>query len=181
MCVPVLSLLCALCRSSTVQSRQAQACYTQAECLISPATCPSKRQKQAAVPVMQHLPFSLCLKPPATCPTNRLTHGVVLCCRSKLSSVCWNSYVKSNLICSDYEGVVQLWDVGQQTETMTFEEHAKRVWSVDFSQVHWCAGVYCGSTLDHSSLLPENGCEHAVKTLHRQSKKLWTGSSCLPA
>ncbi|DBA80664.1 TPA: hypothetical protein ACH3X1_007907 [Trebouxia sp. C0004] len=54
--------------------------------------------------------------------------------RSKLSSVCWNSYVKSNLICSDYEGVVQLWDVSQQAETMTFEEHAKRVWSVDFSQ-----------------------------------------------
>lgn len=54
--------------------------------------------------------------------------------RSKLSSVCWNSYVKSNLICSDYEGVVQLWDVSQQSETMTFEEHAKRVWSVDFSQ-----------------------------------------------
>ncbi|KAL3155957.1 hypothetical protein ABBQ32_012949 [Trebouxia sp. C0010 RCD-2024] len=53
--------------------------------------------------------------------------------RSKLSSVCWNSYVKSNLICSDYEGVVQLWDVSQQTETMAFEEHAKRVWSVDFS------------------------------------------------
>ena len=43
--------------------------------------------------------------------------------------------MKSNLICSDYEGVVQLWDVGQQTETMTFEEHAKRVWSVDFSHV----------------------------------------------
>ena len=56
-------------------------------------------------------------------------------CRSKLCSVCWNSYVKSNLICSDYEGVVQLWDVNQQTETMTFEEHAKRVWSVDFSHV----------------------------------------------
>lgn len=43
--------------------------------------------------------------------------------------------MKSNLICSDYEGVVQLWDVSQQSETMTFEEHAKRVWSVDFSQV----------------------------------------------
>ncbi len=43
--------------------------------------------------------------------------------------------MKSNLICSDYEGVVQLWDVSQQTETMTFEEHAKRVWSVDFSHV----------------------------------------------
>jgi len=45
--------------------------------------------------------------------------------------------VKSNLICSDYEGVVQLWDVSQQAETMTFEEHAKRVWSVDFSQVSY--------------------------------------------
>ena len=43
--------------------------------------------------------------------------------------------MKSNLICSDYEGVVQLWDVSQQTETMAFEEHAKRVWSVDFSHV----------------------------------------------
>ena len=62
------------------------------------------------------------------------SHSLWLC-RSKLSSVCWNSYVKSNLICSDYEGVVQLWDVSQQTETMTFEEHAKRVWSVDFSHV----------------------------------------------
>ncbi len=45
--------------------------------------------------------------------------------------------MKSNLICSDYEGVVQLWDVSQQAETMTFEEHAKRVWSVDFSQVSY--------------------------------------------
>lgn len=63
-----------------------------------------------------------------------LIHFLLLC-RSKLSSVCWNSYVKSNLICSDYEGVIQLWDVSQHTETMTFDEHAKRVWSVDFSQV----------------------------------------------
>lgn len=65
---------------------------------------------------------------------NCLIHADDLC-RSKLSSVCWNSYVKSSLICSDYEGVIQLWDVSQHTETMTFDEHAKRVWSVDFSQV----------------------------------------------
>ena len=56
-------------------------------------------------------------------------------CRSKLSSVCWNSYVKNNLICSDYEGVIQMWDTAVNTETMVFEEHAKRVWSVDYSQV----------------------------------------------
>ncbi len=49
--------------------------------------------------------------------------------------------MKSNLICSDYEGVVQLWDVSQQAETMTFEEHAKRVWSVDFSQVSYSCGL----------------------------------------
>eukprot|EP00891_Asterochloris_glomerata_P004417 jgi/Astpho2/4417/fgenesh1_pm.00067_%23_4_t len=54
--------------------------------------------------------------------------------RSKLSSVCWNSYVKNNLICSDYEGVIQMWDTAVNTETMVFEEHAKRVWSVDYSQ-----------------------------------------------
>ncbi|KAK9824007.1 hypothetical protein WJX72_006926 [[Myrmecia] bisecta] len=54
--------------------------------------------------------------------------------RSKLSSVCWNSYVKSNLICADYEGMIQLWDVNANSESMRFEEHSKRVWSVDFSQ-----------------------------------------------
>lgn len=55
--------------------------------------------------------------------------------RSRLSNVCWSSYVKSHLVCSDYEGVLQLWDTNTNTELMQFEEHAKRVWSVDFSRV----------------------------------------------
>lgn len=55
--------------------------------------------------------------------------------RSRLSSVCWSSYVKSQLASADYEGVVQLWDVNTNAEVMQFEEHAKRVWSVNFSQV----------------------------------------------
>ena len=36
---------------------------------------------------------------------------------------------------SDYEGVVQVWDVNTNTELMQFEEHARRVWSIDFSRV----------------------------------------------
>ena len=57
--------------------------------------------------------------------------------RSKLSSVSWNSYIRSHLITSDYEGAIQLWDVasGSSFELNQFEDHEKRVWSVDFSQL----------------------------------------------
>lgn len=57
--------------------------------------------------------------------------------RSKLSSVSWNSYIRSHLITSDYEGVIQLWDVasGSTFELNQFEDHEKRVWSIDFSQL----------------------------------------------
>ncbi|KAF5833547.1 hypothetical protein DUNSADRAFT_10078 [Dunaliella salina] len=55
--------------------------------------------------------------------------------RSRLSSVCWSSYIKAHLACSDYEGVVQLWDVNANSEIMQFEEHSKRVWSVDYSSI----------------------------------------------
>lgn len=55
--------------------------------------------------------------------------------RSKLSSLCWNGYIKSSLICADYDGVIQLWDVASASDVMQFDEHTRRVWSVDFSQV----------------------------------------------
>ncbi|GFH08285.1 WD_REPEATS_REGION domain-containing protein [Haematococcus lacustris] len=55
--------------------------------------------------------------------------------RSRLSSVCWSSYIQGHLASSDYEGVVSLWDVNTSTELQQYEEHAKRVWSVDFSRV----------------------------------------------
>jgi len=56
---------------------------------------------------------------------------------SKLSSVSWNSYVRSHLITSDYEGAIQLWDVasGQKSEIAQFDDHSKRVWSIDFSRL----------------------------------------------
>ncbi|GIL90651.1 hypothetical protein Vretimale_15730 [Volvox reticuliferus] len=54
--------------------------------------------------------------------------------RSRLSSVTWSSYIKGHLASADYEGVVQLWDTHTNSELMQFEEHRRRVWSVDFSQ-----------------------------------------------
>ena len=53
--------------------------------------------------------------------------------RSKLSSVSWNAYVKSQLITSDYSGLIQLWDASSGAEAAQFDEHARRVWSVAFS------------------------------------------------
>lgn len=43
--------------------------------------------------------------------------------------------MKQHLASADYEGVVTLWDAHAGAETAQFEEHAKRVWSVDFSAV----------------------------------------------
>ncbi|KAF8411142.1 hypothetical protein HHK36_003681 [Tetracentron sinense] len=53
--------------------------------------------------------------------------------RSKLSSICWNSYIKSQIASSDFEGVVQVWDVTRSQVFLEMREHEKRVWSVDFS------------------------------------------------
>ncbi|PSS16178.1 Protein SPA1-RELATED like [Actinidia chinensis var. chinensis] len=58
---------------------------------------------------------------------------VELASRSKLSSVCWNSYIKSQIASSNFEGVVQVWDVTRSQVFMEMREHERRVWSVDFS------------------------------------------------
>ncbi|KAJ1916433.1 hypothetical protein H4219_003798 [Mycoemilia scoparia] len=54
---------------------------------------------------------------------------------SKISCLSFNSYIKSQLSCSDYDGVVSLWDVNTQTMTTQFDEHDKRCWSLDFSKI----------------------------------------------
>ncbi|GER56502.1 SPA1-related 4 [Striga asiatica] len=53
--------------------------------------------------------------------------------RSKLSSICWNGYIKSQIASSNFEGVVQVWDVTRSQAFMEMREHERRVWSVDFS------------------------------------------------
>ncbi|CAN6483582.1 unnamed protein product [Victoria cruziana] len=54
--------------------------------------------------------------------------------RSKVSSVCWNSYIKNQIASSDFDGVVQVWDSTRGQVFMDLREHEKRVWSVDFSK-----------------------------------------------
>nr|XP_043628838.1 protein SPA1-RELATED 3-like isoform X2 [Erigeron canadensis] len=53
--------------------------------------------------------------------------------RAKLSSICWNSYIKGQIASSNFEGVVQVWDVTRSQVFMEMKEHERRVWSVDFS------------------------------------------------
>ncbi|OVA06388.1 Protein kinase domain [Macleaya cordata] len=55
--------------------------------------------------------------------------------KSKLSCVCWNNYIKNYLASTDYDGVVQLWDVNTAQGFSQYREHGKRAWSVDFSKV----------------------------------------------
>ncbi|XP_074264961.1 protein SPA1-RELATED 2 isoform X2 [Silene latifolia] len=52
---------------------------------------------------------------------------------SKLSCVCWNSYVRNYLASSDYDGIVKLWDASTGQSFSQYAEHEKRAWSVDFS------------------------------------------------
>ncbi|KAK8589058.1 hypothetical protein V6N13_087936 [Hibiscus sabdariffa] len=58
---------------------------------------------------------------------------VEMASRSKLSSICWNSYIKSQIASSNFEGVVQVWDVTRSQILTEMKEHEKRVWSIDFS------------------------------------------------
>ncbi|XP_047340620.1 protein SPA1-RELATED 3 [Impatiens glandulifera] len=53
--------------------------------------------------------------------------------QSKLSSICWNSYIKSQIASSNFEGIVQVWDAARNQVFMEMREHERRVWSVDFS------------------------------------------------
>ncbi|VVA97710.1 unnamed protein product [Arabis nemorensis] len=56
---------------------------------------------------------------------------VELASRSKLSSLCWNSYIKSQVASSNFEGIVQIWDVARSQLVTEMKEHKKRVWSID--------------------------------------------------
>jgi E3 ubiquitin-protein ligase RFWD2 len=55
--------------------------------------------------------------------------------KSKLSCLNWNHYFRQQLACSDYDGAVTLWDADTSTLLRTYQEHYKRCWSVQFSDV----------------------------------------------
>lgn len=52
--------------------------------------------------------------------------------RSKLSCLAWNAGDAAQLISSDYEGVVTLWDAEAGNALSEYEAHERRIWSIDF-------------------------------------------------
>lgn len=54
---------------------------------------------------------------------------------AKLSCVSWNRYFRQQLACSDYEGVVTLWDSEAGSLIRSYQEHEKRCWGVQFCDV----------------------------------------------
>lgn len=65
---------------------------------------------------------------------SRLYYPVVeMNCTSKISSITWNDFQKNLLASADYDGGIQVWDAYQGTKIRNYQEHAKRVWSVDYN------------------------------------------------
>ncbi|CAO3649810.1 unnamed protein product [Cunninghamella blakesleeana] len=58
----------------------------------------------------------------------------IMHCDHKISCLSWNPYIKSSLASSDYEGVINLWDINHCQVIRTYEEHKRRAWSIDTSQ-----------------------------------------------
>ncbi|KAI9205927.1 WD40-repeat-containing domain protein [Polychytrium aggregatum] len=56
-------------------------------------------------------------------------------CKSKISCLSWNSYFKSSLAASDYDGVITIWDTATGQSVHSLDEHEKRAWTVDFSSM----------------------------------------------
>ncbi|KAJ9148025.1 hypothetical protein P3X46_030123 [Hevea brasiliensis] len=56
--------------------------------------------------------------------------------KSRLSCISWNSYIKNYVASTDYDGVVKLWDASTGQGIFQYNEHERRAWSVDFSQVY---------------------------------------------
>ena len=54
-------------------------------------------------------------------------------CGAKISCVKWNTYIKSNMISSNYDGVIQLWDASTGQMSSELIEHRKRVWTLHFN------------------------------------------------
>lgn len=62
-------------------------------------------------------------------PLYEMTHN------AKISCVSWNRYFRHQLVCSDYEGCVTLWDSEAGSLVRSYQEHEKRCWGVNFCDV----------------------------------------------
>jgi E3 ubiquitin-protein ligase RFWD2 len=88
-------------------------------------------------------------------------------CSSKISCVIWNCYFKDVLASSDYEGIVQIWDVDRGVRTKVFQEHDKRCWSVDFNEID--TKLLASGSDDGRVKLWSLSCDHSVHTLEAKA------------
>lgn len=86
---------------------------------------------------------------------------------SKISCISWNTYHKSVLASSDYEGTVTVWDASTGQRTKTFQEHEKRCWSVDFNDVD--TRLIASGSDDARVKLWSLNVEHSVATLEAKA------------
>lgn len=86
---------------------------------------------------------------------------------SKISCVSWNSYHKGTLASSDYEGTVTIWDASTGQRTKTFQEHEKRCWSVDFSDMD--TKLIASGSDDARVKLYNLSIDHSIATLEARA------------
>ncbi|KAL6607464.1 WD40 repeat-like protein [Neocallimastix sp. 'constans'] len=53
-------------------------------------------------------------------------------CNSKISCLSYSTEKQNNLLSSDYEGIITLWDTETGEAVSSFSEHEKRAWCVDY-------------------------------------------------
>ena len=88
-------------------------------------------------------------------------------CNSKISSIVWSSYHKGMLASSDYDGIVTIWDAFTGVKTMTFQEHEKRCWSVDFNAMD--PNLLASGSDDSRVKLWYTNMEHSIASLEAKA------------
>ena len=68
-----------------------------------------------------------------------------------ISSLSWSQHSNGQIACSDYSGIVTLWDASSASKLVSYTEHTGSVFSVDYS--HCQNGVLASGSADSTVLL----------------------------